>query len=80
MTKSEKNSCPECGSKTLITDKSRGQVTCDNCGVVLEQNCIDSGAEWRSFTREEYRKRTRTGPGITLSMYDKGLTTYIKEK
>lgn len=73
----EKSLCPECGSDMVIIDKTRGQVICGRCGVVLEQNCIDSRAEWRAFSEEEYKRRTRTGPKIILSKFDKGLTTII---
>lgn len=73
----ENRVCPECNNDMMITDKKRGQITCNSCGAVLEQNCIDPGIDWRSFSEEEYKKRTRTGPKIVLSKYDKGLTTTI---
>ena len=39
--------CPECGSRSLTRDETRGEVVCDDCGLVLEDNVIDQGAEWR---------------------------------
>ncbi|MFX1569031.1 MAG: transcription initiation factor IIB family protein [Promethearchaeota archaeon] len=76
MTTSEIKVCPECRNDVLITNL-RGQITCNKCGVVLKQKCIDSKAEWRTFNNEQYNNRTRTGPKLKLSMYDKGLTTII---
>ncbi|MFX1365828.1 MAG: transcription initiation factor IIB family protein [Promethearchaeota archaeon] len=77
MPTSEKNSCPECRNTIFITDYFRGQVVCKNCGVVVQEYFIDPGPEWRSFTPEEHKKRTRVGPKIILSLFDKGLTTMI---
>ena len=37
--------CPECGGRSLTRDETRGEVTCDDCGLVLEDNVIDQGAE-----------------------------------
>ena len=42
--------CPECGSRSLTRDETRGEVVCDDCGLVLEDNVIDQGAEWRVFS------------------------------
>ena len=33
--------CPECGSRSLTRDETRGEVVCDDCGLVLEDNVID---------------------------------------
>ena len=38
--------CPECGSRSLTRDETRGEVVCDDY-LVLEDNVIDQGAEWR---------------------------------
>ena len=42
--------CKECGSRNLETDTTRGEVSCIDCGLVIEENKIDPGAEWRSFS------------------------------
>ena len=39
--------CSECGSRNLNRDETRGEVVCEDCGLVLEDNVIDQGAEWR---------------------------------
>ena len=36
--------CDECGSRNLSKDESRGEVVCDDCGLVLEEKVIDQGA------------------------------------
>jgi transcription initiation factor TFIIB len=41
--------CDECGSRNLKKDESRGEVVCEDCGLVLEDKVIDQGAEWRVF-------------------------------
>ena len=45
--------CSDCGSRNLTRDETRGEVVCDDCGLVLEDNVIDQGAEWRVFSPEQ---------------------------
>ena len=35
--------CQECGGRSLTRDETCGEVTCDDCGLVLEDNVIDQG-------------------------------------
>jgi len=67
--------CPECGSRNLIKDPSRGEIYCADCGVVIEEELVDQRAEWRSYSNEEFMKRARTGPPTNPMFYDKGLST-----
>ena len=69
--------CPECGLSDLIRDENAGEVVCRNCGLVLESSVLDSGPEWRAFTHEDWELKKRTGPQISLSKYDKGLSSKI---
>ena len=52
--------CSDCGSRSLTRDETRGEVVCDDCGLVLEDNVIDQGAEWRVFSPEQGDQRART--------------------
>ena len=70
--------CPKCGSKQLITDTENGETFCANCGLVVEEYIIDRGPEWRAFTVDEKSNRSRTGLGISYSLYDKGLSTIFR--
>ena len=69
------NECPRCGSTHLISDPENGETVCANCGLVVEEELIDRGPEWRAFTSDEKESRTRTGLGISYTLYDKGLST-----
>ena len=71
------NLCPECGNKNLISDDTRGEIICNDCGLVLGQRAIDSGPEWRAFTSEEANRKVRVGAPTTLTIHDKGLSTMI---
>jgi len=71
------NSCPECHCTNLISDNTRGELTCNNCGLVINQRLIDNGPEWRAFTSEEANKKIRVGAPTTLTLHDKGLSTVI---
>ena len=69
--------CPECGSRDLDRDETRGEIVCAVCGLVVEDNVIDQGAEWRVFSPEQGDQRARTGAPMTVMLHDKGLSTDI---
>jgi len=69
--------CPECGSNHLSKDYSRAELVCRNCGLVLDEDIIDHGPEWRAFDSEQKEKRARTGAPMTYTIHDKGLSTVI---
>jgi transcription initiation factor TFIIB len=71
------SSCPECGSSNLVEDYAMGEVICSDCGLVIRENVVDDGPEWRAFTREEKQMRSRVGTPSSLSVHDKGLSTVI---
>ncbi len=66
-----------CKTYPVITDSDRGEVFCGGCGLVLVQNLDDTTNENRSYSSEDFMKNARTGPGGSLTMFDKGLSTVI---
>ena len=46
-------------------------------GLVLDDDRIDRGPEWRAFTQSERDSKSRVGAPTTQTMHDKGLTTTI---
>ncbi len=73
----DKYECPACGSRSLFIDYSRGEIVCSNCGLVIGDQIIDQGPEWRAFTSDEQASRDRVGGPMDLTKFDKGLTTII---
>ena len=69
--------CPECGSEHFGKDYSRAEVVCRDCGLVVDEDIIDHGPEWRAFDSEQREKRARTGSPMTYTIHDKGLSTSI---
>ena len=69
--------CPECRSKSLVRDYERAEIICTECGLVVDQNLVDTGPEWRAFDSEQIIKRSRTGAPMTYLIHDKGLSTVI---
>ena len=69
--------CPKCGSTNLSRDYSRGELICNDCGLVIEEDFIDHGPEWRAFDSDQREKRARTGAPMTYTIHDKGLSTMI---
>ncbi|MDH4123463.1 MAG: transcription initiation factor IIB [Thermoplasmata archaeon] len=72
--------CPECNSSHLVRDPERGELVCEDCGLVLDDKLIDQGPEWRAFDVEQGEKRARTGAPMTYTIHDKGLSTEISWK
>ncbi|WP_435101344.1 transcription initiation factor IIB [Halarchaeum sp. P4] len=70
--------CPECASANLITDQ--GERICQDCGLVVDNDQIDRGPEWRAFNSNERDQKSRVGAPTTQTMHDKGLTTQIDWK
>ena len=67
--------CPECTSKNLRHDYDSGKTICGDCGLVLYEQMMDKGPEWRAFTSEEKTSRSRVGMPTSYSIHDKGLST-----
>ena len=72
--------CPLCNSTERIVDNQRAEISCARCGLVLDENLMDKGPEWRAFDHEQRDKRTRVGAPSTNAISDKGLTTIIDWK
>lgn len=75
----EERTCPECGSTRLEMDYVRSEVVCSDCGLVIDENIIDQGQEWTSYSQEEWASHSRTGPPMSYLVHDKGLSTDIPE-
>ena len=75
--KNTKDRCPRCGKGNLVTDTNTGENFCNKCGLVVTDQSVDSGPEWRSFSKEEHEGRSRTGVPTSLAMHDMGLATII---
>ena len=57
----ELTECTECKSEHIVRDYKRGEITCSNCGLVVEGQVIDQGPEWRAFDSEQSERRARGG-------------------
>jgi transcription initiation factor TFIIB len=71
--------CPECKSRNLVHDYDSGETICGDCGLVLYEQTLDKGPEWRAFTMEEKASRSRVGMPTNYSIHDKGLSTQISQ-
>ena len=71
--------CPECTSKNFVHDYDTGETVCGACGLVLYEQMLDKGPEWRAFTQQEKTSRSRVGVPTSYSVHDKGLSTTISQ-
>ncbi|GAA0680401.1 transcription initiation factor IIB [Natronoarchaeum mannanilyticum] len=72
----ESLACPECGGQ-VVSDEERGETVCADCGLVVEEDEIDRGPEWRAFDAAEKDEKSRVGAPTTKMMHDDGLSTNI---
>ncbi len=75
--RNETDQCPDCGSGTVVDDPDRRERICRDCGLVVSEDPIDYGPEWRAFNATEHERLSRVGAPLTQSMHDRGLTTTI---
>jgi len=68
--------CPECGGR-LVSDQEHGETVCGECGLVVEEDSVDRGPEWRAFDSAEKDEKSRVGAPTTKMMHDEGLSTNI---
>jgi transcription initiation factor TFIIB len=66
-------SCPECGGRVSVGNER----VCNQCGLVVEEDTIDRGPDWRAFDSKERDEKSRVGAPVTEKMHDKGLSTCI---
>lgn len=71
----ERERCPECGG-LIGHDHPQGERTCLNCGLVLDENELDRGPEWRALD-DNADERRRVGAPATNLLHDRGLSTTI---
>jgi transcription initiation factor TFIIB len=74
----ERRACPQCGSPKLVYDQSRGEEVCSKCGLVISDVVVDKGPEWRAHTIKEKAVKSRMGPPISYTYYDKGFYTSFR--
>jgi len=70
--------CPECNSINLTYDEQKGEVICNNCGLVVEEKMVYTGHdEHGKFDKAD--KKGRGGAPLSIQKFDKGLTTNVGE-
>ena len=57
-----------------------GELIHEETGLIIEEEQIDPGPEWRAFNHRERQEKSRVGAPTTQTMHDKGLTTTIDWK
>jgi transcription initiation factor TFIIB len=68
--------CPECDGD-LEPDAEHGEQVCTECGLVVDDDAIDRGPDWRAHTQDERDEKSRVGAPTSELYHDKGLSTNI---
>ena len=70
--------CPECNSIHLTHDDQKGELICNDCGLLIEEKMVDTGQDaGGQFDKSE--KKGRGGAPLSIQKFDKGLTTNVGE-
>lgn len=67
------DTCPECEGRVRPFNF---EAICSECGLVVAEDPIDYGPEWRTFEDDD-RNLERTGAPLTRARHDRGLSTQI---
>ena len=70
--------CPECNSINLVYDEQRGEIICNDCGLLVEEKMIDPGQEMQGSS-EKSEKKGRGGAPLSIQKFDRGITTNVGE-
>jgi len=63
-----------------IIQTSDGEIIHEPTGLILEEDQIDHGPEWRAFNHSDQQAKSRVGAPTTKTLHDGGLTTTIDWK
>ncbi|MEM4637840.1 MAG: transcription initiation factor IIB [Candidatus Woesearchaeota archaeon] len=72
--------CPECGGTNLSWNKNKGEISCRDCGLVVEEKMVDFDQEWREVDSEAAARKRRTGAPMSYTQFDQGLGTDVGRK
>lgn len=72
----EREGCPECSGR-IVNSSEAGETVCAECGLVVDEQEIDTGPEWRAYDQAERDSKSRVGAPTTPLMHDEGLSTEI---
>jgi len=61
--------CPECNSINLTYDEQKGEVICNDCGLIVEEKMVYTGHdEAGKFDKSE--KKGRGGAPLSIQKFD----------
>ncbi|TQQ79184.1 transcription initiation factor IIB family protein [Halonotius terrestris] len=73
VTSDQSATCVECGGQVRTNSM---ETACEGCGLLIDEQRIDHGPEWRNVGDEPDSQR-RVGPPRTVARHDNGLSTEI---
>lgn len=53
--------CTDCGSHAMLYDEPRGEIICEDCGLVANSVIFSREPEWRAYNSEEEKSKVRVG-------------------
>lgn len=53
--------CSECNSNAMLYDEQRGEIICEDCGLVANSVIFSREPEWRAYNSEEEKSKVRVG-------------------
>ncbi len=76
----EKRRCTFCSSQNILENSNTGELVCNQCGGVIEEDLVEQSASRRAFNFEERQRKKRTGSPITYTKHHRGIVTRIGTK
>ena len=66
--------CPQCGSTEVLIDYVHSEKACKNCGLVLEENIIDSTIRGTARDKDG-NSYSQNGAPVSITLHDGGMST-----
>lgn len=67
--------CSQCGDTRIVFDARLGEEVCSRCGLVVTEETLNAGPEWRAFNCEERASRARASLSSSNNLFEMGLMT-----
>ena len=74
---SKQQVCSECSNTNLFLDPVKGELICEQCGIVVSGEQLSMKPEWRAFDFSQRENLPRTGSPLDLTIHDRGLSSTI---
>jgi len=61
MSRKKLKGCPDCKSENIFKNVEKGEISCRDCGLIIEDHLVDFSRDWRDFESDRGKSKSRSG-------------------